>query len=195
MSDTDKYFVHSSSYIDDGVQIGEGTKIWYFCHAMKGAKVGKNCNIGQNVVIHPTAVIGNGVKIQNNVSVYDGVTLEDHVFCGPSCVFTNIINPRSAVNRNSPEFFKNTLVRKGATIGANATIVCGVTIGEYAFIGAGAVVTKDVPSYALVYGNPSKIKDWACQCGEKMVFDGENAKCEACQRTYTNTNGHIELNS
>lgn len=185
----EKFKVHPSAYVDEGAVIGEGTAIWHFCHVMSGARIGTNCKIGQNVVVHPTAVIGNGVKIQNNVSVYDAVTLEDDVFCGPSCVFTNIINPRSAVNRNSPEFFRKTLVKKGATIGANSTIVCGVTIGRYAFIGAGAVVTKDVPDHALVYGNPAQVKGYACECGEKLAVEGEKAFCEACGCKYAVSKG------
>ena len=155
MSDTKSYFVHESSYIDDGAKIGEGTKIWHFCHIMSGAQIGNNCTIGQNVNIASRAVIGNGVKIQNNVSVYDDVFIEDDVFCGPSCVFTNVMIPRAFINRKSE--YKKTLIKKGATIGANATIICGVTIGKYALIGAGSVVTKDVPDYALVYGNPARI--------------------------------------
>ena len=149
------YFVHESSYVDEGAQIGEGTKIWHFSHVMSGAIIGKKCSIGQNVNVGSRAVIGNGVKIQNNVSVYDDVIIEDDVFCGPSCVFTNVINPRAFVERKTE--YKKTIVKKGASIGANATIVCGVTIGEYALIGAGSVVTKDVPPYSLVYGTPARI--------------------------------------
>ena len=166
-----KYFVHASSYVDKKAKVGKGTKIWHFCHIMGGAAIGENCKIGQNVVVHPTAIIGNGVKIQNNVSIYDGVILEDFVFCGPSCVFTNIINPRSEINRNSPEFFKKTLVKRGATIGANATILCGITIGRYAFIGAGSVVTKDVKDHELVYGNPAKHHGWIDKRGIKKGTD------------------------
>ncbi len=150
------YFVHESSYVDEGAEIGEGTKIWHFSHIMGEAKIGKNCSLGQNVNVGSRAVIGDGVKIQNNVSVYDDVIIEDDVFCGPSCVFTNVINPRAFVERKSE--YKKTLVKKGASIGANATIVCGVTIGEYALVGAGSVVTKDVPGYALVYGNPARVQ-------------------------------------
>ncbi len=149
------YFVHESSYLDEGAEIGEGTKVWHFSHIMSGAKIGKKCSIGQNVNVGSRAVIGNGVKIQNNVSVYDDVIIEDDVFCGPSCVFTNVINPRAFIERKRE--YKKTLIKKGVSIGANATIVCGVTVGEYALIGAGSVVTKDVPPYALVYGNPARV--------------------------------------
>ena len=178
------YFVHRSSYIDGEVQIGKGTKIWHFCHIMKGAKIGRNCKLGQNVCIGPNVHIGNNVKIQNNVSVYPGVILEDHVFCGPSMVFTNIINPRSAYPRNSEEFYKKTLVRKNASIGANATVVCGNTLGKYSFVGAGSVITKDVPDYALVYGNPARIRGWICECGEKLEFKNNSAQCRICKRKY-----------
>ena len=156
MSDDKPYFVHESSYVDDGAEIGEGTKIWHFSHIMSGARIGKNCSLGQNVNVGARAVIGDRVKLQNNVSVYDDITIEDDVFCGPSCVFTNVINPRAFIERKQE--YKKTVVQKGATIGANATIICGVTIGKYAFIGAGSVVTKDVPSYALVYGNPARVR-------------------------------------
>lgn len=149
------YFKHESSYVDDGAIIGEGTKIWHFSHIMSGAQIGSKCSIGQNVNVGSRAVIGNGVKIQNNVSVYDDVIIEDDVFCGPSCVFTNVINPRAFVERKNE--YKKTIVKKGASIGANATVVCGVTIGEYALVGAGSVVTKDVAPYSLVYGTPAKV--------------------------------------
>lgn len=188
-----EYYIHSSSFAEEGSSIGQGTKIWHFCHIMAGAKVGKDCKIGQNVVVHPTAVIGDGVKIQNNVSVYDGVTLEDHVFCGPSCVFTNIINPRSAIARNCDEFYKKILVKKGATIGANATIICGVEIGQYAFIGAGAVVTKDVSDYALVYGNPGRLQGWACICGDKIIFNQAKGVCESCGQVYHKEKNKVSL--
>jgi len=164
MSDKN-YFVHESSYVDEGAEVGEGTKIWHFTHIMPGAKIGKKCSIGQNVNVGSRAVIGNGVKIQNNVSVYDDVIIEDDVFCGPSCVFTNVINPRAFVERKNE--YKKTIIKKGASIGANATIVCGVTIGEYAFIGAGSVVTKDIPAYALVYGNPARVHGKVNKDGEK----------------------------
>ena len=150
------YFKHESSYVDEGAEIGEGTKIWHFCHVMSGAKIGKNCSLGQNVNVGGKAIIGDGVKIQNNVSVYDNVVIEDDVFCGPSCVFTNVINPRAFVERKHE--YKQTVIKRGASIGANATIVCGVTVGEYALIGAGSVVTKDVPAYALVYGSPARVR-------------------------------------
>ena len=160
------YFVHESSYVDEGAQIGDGTKIWHFCHIMGGAKIGKKCSIGQNVNIGSRAVIGDGVKIQNNVSVYDDVIIEDDVFCGPSCVFTNVINPRAFVERKHE--YKKPTVKKGASIGANATIVCGVTVGEYALIGAGSVVTKDIPDYSLAYGNPARVHGKVNKNGEKI---------------------------
>jgi UDP-2-acetamido-3-amino-2,3-dideoxy-glucuronate N-acetyltransferase len=167
------FFVHESAVVDAPCQIGKGTKIWHFSHIMRDAVIGEQCNIGQNVVVSPGVILGNRVKIQNNVSVYSGVTCEDDVFLGPSCVFTNVTNPRSALVRKDE--YKKTRVKKGATIGANATIVCGITLGEYSFIGAGAVVTKDVPAYALVYGNPSRHKGWMSEYGHKLVFD-ENGK-------------------
>jgi len=165
MSDAKAYFSHESSYVDEGVEIGEGTKIWHFSHIMAGAKIGRNCVLGQNVNIGSRAVIGNGVKIQNNVSVYDDVIIEDDVFCGPSCVFTNVINPRAFVERKNE--YKKTMVKKGASIGANATILCGVTVGEYSLIGAGSVVTRDVPAYALVYGNPARVQGKVDSDGNK----------------------------
>ena len=176
------YFVHESSYVDTGCEIGEGTKIWHFSHIMKDCVIGKRCNIGQNVVISPGVVLGEGVKIQNNVSVYTGVICEDGVFLGPSCVFTNVINPRAFIERKSE--YRKTVVKKGASIGANATIVCGHDIGRYAFVGAGAVVTKDVPDYALVYGSPAKIHGFVCRCGEKLHFEDGNATCAACGMKY-----------
>ncbi|HPP87317.1 MAG TPA: acyltransferase [bacterium] len=179
------YYAHPTSVIDDGANIGKNTQIWHFCHISSGAVIGENCKIGQNVFISGKVIIGNNVKIQNNVSVYDGVILEDNVFCGPSMVFTNVFNPRCEVNRNDMKFYRKTLVKKGASIGANATIVCGVTIEEYAFIGAGSVVTKDVSAFALVYGNPAKQKGWICKCGEKLHnTDAENYYCEACNKKY-----------
>jgi UDP-2-acetamido-3-amino-2,3-dideoxy-glucuronate N-acetyltransferase len=188
-----KYFVHATSFVDDGAQIGEGTSIWHFCHVMKNAIIGKNCKFGQNVVIHSTAIVGNNVKIQNNVSLYDGVVLEDDVFCGPSCVFTNIFNPRSAFPRNTAEFYRKTLVKQGASIGANATIVCGVTIGRGAFIGAGSVVTHDVGDYELFYGVPARRRGWMCACGEKLVFQKVKATCKACQRKYKKTKNIVSM--
>ncbi len=179
---TDAYFVHESSYVDEGVEIGEGTKIWHFSHILKGSKIGKNCIIGQNVVIGPDVTIGNRCKIQNNVSLYKGVTLEDEVFCGPSCVFTNVYNPRAFIERKHE--FRPTLVKRGATIGANATIVCGVTIGEYALIAAGAVVKKDVPPYAIVAGVPAKQIGWACKCGTTLKFEDKHAICSYCGDKY-----------
>lgn len=182
VSSNNDYFVHPSSYIDEQVRIGKGTKIWHFCHIMSGVKIGKNCKIGQNVVIGPDVIIGNNVKIQNNVSIYKGITLEDDVFCGPSCVFTNVFNPRSSIPRMDE--LRQTLVKKGATIGANATIVCGNNIGRYAFVGAGSVVTKDIPDYALVYGNSAKQKGWMCECGIKLEFKNSKAVCKKCNRRY-----------
>jgi len=176
------YFVHESAYVDEGVVIGVGTKVWHFSHILSGSKIGEQCNIGQNVVIGPDVTIGNGCKIQNNVSVYKGVTLEDEVFCGPSMVFTNVYNPRGAIRRMAE--LRPTLVKKGATIGANATIICGITIGNSAFIGTGAVVLTDAPDYALMVGNPAKKKGWMCVCGIQLVFKGNSAKCMACKRVY-----------
>ena len=176
------YFVHESSYVDEGCTIGEDTKIWHFSHVMSGCTIGKRCNIGQNVVISPGVVLGEGVKIQNNVSVYTGVICEDGVFLGPSCVFTNVINPRAFIERKSE--YRKTVVKQGASIGANATIICGHDIGRYAFVGAGAVVTKNVPDYALVYGAPAKIRGYVCRCGEKLHFEEGKASCTACGKMY-----------
>lgn len=180
------YFVHESSYIDEGAEIGAGTKIWHFCHVMPRARIGQRCNIGQNVLVSPDVTIGNNVKIQNNVSLYTGVLVEDDVFLGPSMVFTNVLNPRSHVSRKDE--YQTTLVRKGASIGANATIVCGVTLGRYCFVGAGSVVTRDVPDYALVYGSPARIHGWICQCGEQLTFTerdrAERAVCQSCGDSY-----------
>ena len=184
------YFAHESAYIDQGCEIGEGTKIWHFSHIMANCKIGKNCNIGQNVVVSPEVVLGNNVKVQNNVSIYTGVSCEDDVFLGPSMVFTNVINPRSAISRKSE--YLPTKVGKGATIGANATIVCGNTIGSYAFIGAGAVVTKDVPDYALVMGNPSRQTGWMSEYGHKLAFDGEGkANCPESGEEYLLQKGKV----
>ena len=177
------YFVHSSSYLDEPCVIGAGTKIWHFSHVMKNSRIGERCNIGQNVVISPDVTIGNNVKIQNNVSIYTGCVLEDDVFCGPSMVFTNVVNPRSHVIRKDE--YKATLVRVGASLGANCTVVCGNTIGRYAFVGAGSVVTRDVPDYALIYGNPARVFGWMCACGIKLDFaGGERATCGACAQSY-----------
>ncbi len=176
------YFVHPSADVEEENQIGKGTKIWHYTHVMKGAKIGKNCNIGQNVYIDKKAVVGNNVKIQNNVSVYDDVVLEDGVFCGSSMVFTNVINPRSFIERKNE--YRKTIVGKGATIGANATVVCGHTIGQYAFIGAGTVVTKDIPDYALVIGVPGKVTGWMCKCGNKLKFNKNKAVCKYCKNEY-----------
>jgi len=169
------YFVHGSSYVDSPASIGAGTKIWHFSHIMSNCRIGERCNIGQNVVISPDVTIGNNVKIQNNVSVYTGCILEDDVFCGPAMVFTNVVNPRSQVVRKHE--YRQTLVRRGASLGANSTIVCGITIGQYAFIGAGAVVTRDVPDFALVYGNPARLRGWMCACGIKLEFNGKDRVC------------------
>jgi len=174
-----KYFKHESAYIDDNVEIGEGTKIWHFTHVQSGAKIGRNCVFGQNVNVGNNVVIGSFCKIQNNVSIYEGVTLEDYVFCGPSMVFTNIIDPRCKYPQVGSEFYLKTLVKEGASIGANAVIVCGNTIGKNAMIGAGAVVTKDVPDFALVVGNPAKIIGWVSEAGKRLYFDDEGfALCE-----------------
>lgn len=182
-----KYFAHGSAFVDDGVEIGEGTSIWHTSHILKGSHVGKNCKIGQNVVVGPNSTVGNGVKIQNNVSVYEGVTLEDFVFCGPSMVFTNVFNPRSEIPRMNE--LRPTLVKKGATLGANSTILCGITIGQYALIGAGSVVTKDVPDHALIVGNPGRQTGWMCVCGVKVVINGKKATCPTCEKRYTVTAG------
>jgi UDP-2-acetamido-3-amino-2,3-dideoxy-glucuronate N-acetyltransferase len=180
------YFVHESSYIDEPCSIGAGAKIWHFSHIMKNSRIGERCNIGQNVVVSPDVVIGNNVKIQNNVSIYTGCILEDDVFCGPSMVFTNVVNPRSHVIRKDE--YKTTLVRRGASLGANCTVVCGVTIGRYAFVGAGAVVTHDIPDYALVYGNPARVRGWMCACGIGLEFVTSNGadrgKCKDCGAEY-----------
>ena len=181
------YFVHESSFIDKPCTIGKGTKIWHFCHIMAHSVIGADCNVGQNVVISPACIIGNNVKIQNNVSVYTGVILEDDVFCGPSAVFTNVVNPRSHVSRRDE--YKQTLVKRGASIGANVTVVCGITLGRYCFIGAGAVVTRDVPDYSMVYGNPARLQGWMCSCGVKLSLgtshdSTETTDCRSCGRSY-----------
>ena len=189
MTDKD-YFVHESSYIDKPCEIGKGTKIWHFSHVMKNSSIGENCNIGQNVVISPNVIIGDNVKIQNNVSVYSGVICENDVFLGPSCVFTNVINPRAFIERKDE--YKKTIVRKGASIGANATIVCGHNIGQYAFVGAGAIVTKDVPDYALVVGTPARVVGYVCRCGRKLEQKNNLYKCSACNKEYIFTDGNLK---
>ena len=180
------YFLHESSYADNGCVIGDNTKIWHFSHIMPGAIIGSNCSIGQNVNIATRAVLGDNCKIQNNVSIYDDVILEDDVFCGPSMVFTNVINPRSFVERKHE--YKTTLVKKGASIGANATIVCGTTIGSFSLVGAGSVITKDVPDFALVYGVPAKLHGWVCECGVRLIFHNDNdiecSECQECGKKY-----------
>ncbi len=184
------YFAHETAIIDEGCTIGEGTKIWHFSHIMSNAILGKDCNVGQNVVISPEVHLGNNVKVQNNVSIYTGVTCEDDVFLGPSCVFTNVTNPRSAVNRRGQ--YAKTVVKRGASIGANATIVCGNDIGEFAFIGAGAVVTKDVPAYALLVGNPAKQLGWMSEFGHRLEFDTSgHAICEESGEIYLLENGKV----
>ena len=185
------YFVHQTSIVDDDVEIGKGTKVWHFSHVQKGARIGEGCSLGQNVLVGPGVHVGDGVKIQNNVSVYAGVTLEDHVFCGPSMVFTNVINPRSEIRRMDE--LLDTPIREGATLGANSTIVCGHEVGRYAFVGAGAVVTKDVPEYALVVGNPGRVIGWMCRCGNRIDFPdgGEVGRCRACETEYEKTDGGV----
>ncbi|GAB6086291.1 acyltransferase [Alkaliphilus crotonatoxidans] len=185
------FFVHESSYIDEPCKIGEGTKIWHFSHIMRDSVIGDNCNIGQNVVISPGVRLGNGVKIQNNVSVYSGVVCEDDVFLGPSCVFTNVINPRSFIIRRDE--YRTTLVGKGASIGANATIVCGISIGQYAFIGAGAVVTKNVPDFALVVGNPARVVGYVCICGNRLTLWEKAYRCNTCDKVYDSVDDNILL--
>lgn len=187
---SESYFVHPSSIVDEGCEIGKGTKIWHFSHIMPNCRIGENCNLGQNVVVSPDVVLGNNVKVQNNVSIYTGVICEDDVFLGPSMVFTNVINPRSALNRKSE--YKKTFVRKGASIGANATIICGIEIGTFAFIAAGAVVTKDVPAYALVVGNPARQKGWMSEYGQKLDFDSSGvAFCSESKEKYQLKNGVV----
>lgn len=187
MEQNTEYFVHESSFVEHPCSIGKGTKIWHFCHVMENTVIGECCNLGQNVVISPGCVLGNNVKIQNNVSVYTGVILEDDVFCGPSAVFTNVVNPRSHVPRRDE--YMRTLVKRGASIGANATVVCGVTLGRYCFVGAGAVVTRDIPDYAMVFGTPARLRGWMCYCGIKLGLGAsgesvETATCQTCGRHY-----------
>ena len=187
----DQYFAHETAVIDEGAQIGAGTKIWHFSHIMSDCRIGRHCNIGQNVVVSPQVVLGDNVKVQNNVSIYTGVICEDDVFLGPSMVFTNVVNPRSRVNRRGQ--YARTLVKKGASIGANATIVCGHDIGEYAFIGAGAVVTKDVPPYALVVGNPARQTGWMSEYGHKLQFDANGlATCPESGEKYKLENNKVK---
>ena len=181
-------FVHTSAFVDEGASIGAGTKVWHFCHVLGGAVIGERCSLGQNVVVMNGTRIGANVKIQNNVSIYEGVELEDDVFCGPSMVFTNVMNPRSHVSRRNE--YRRTLVKRGASIGANATIVCGATLGEYAFIGAGAVVAKDVPAYALMVGVPARRVGWMCQCGERLPDSGKGT-CAVCASTYESRDGIV----
>jgi len=183
------YFVHESAYIDEGVEIGSGTKIWHFSHILANTKIGEQCNIGQNVMIGPDVIIGKKCKIQNNVSVFKGVTLEDGVFCGPSMVFTNIYNPRAEIRKMNQ--VRPILVKHGATLGANCTIICGITIGRYAFIGAGAVVNKNVPDHAIVVGNTAKQIGWVCECGESLLDDFE---CLSCGKQYRKENDELALN-
>jgi UDP-2-acetamido-3-amino-2,3-dideoxy-glucuronate N-acetyltransferase len=186
------FFVHESAYVDDNVEIGEGTKIWHFSHVQSGARIGKKCVLGQNVNVGNNVVIGNFVKIQNNVSVYEGVILEDYVFCGPSMVFTNVNNPRSKYPQVGSQFYIRTLVQEGASLGANCTIVCGHTIGRFAFVGAGTVVTKDVPDFALVVGNPGRIVGWMSEGGERLVFDSNGvAKCKKSGKQYKLEQGTV----
>ncbi|MGD0233441.1 MAG: acyltransferase [Syntrophorhabdales bacterium] len=194
------YFIHESSYVDENAEIGSGTKIWHFCHILFGSHIGEKCIIGQNCMIGPSVTIGNRCKFQNNVSVYTGVTLEDEVFCGPSCVFTNVYNPRAFIERKTE--FRQTLVRRGATIGANATIICGATIGRYAMIAAGAVVKSDVPDYAIVAGAPARQVGWTCKCGttlrqangEGLTAKGEvRMKCTYCRNEYALQGGHFVI--
>ncbi len=187
------YYINEHAVVDDNVEIGEGTKVWHFSHIQSGAKIGKYCVLGQNVNVGNNVVIGNYVKIQNNVSVYEGVTLEDYVFCGPSMVFTNIKDPRSKYPQVGSEYYIKTLVKEGASLGANCTIVCGVTIGRYAFVGAGAVVTKDVPDYGLVVGNPAKLVGWVSEAGIKLKFDSDGiARCPKSGKKYKLENGRVE---
>lgn len=196
MVESRPWFAHATAVIDEPCRIGAGTKIWHFSHVMKDSEIGDNCNIGQNVVISPGCRLGRGCKIQNNVSIYTGVVLEDDVFCGPSMVFTNVINPRAFIERKSE--YQPTRVRRGASIGANATVVCGITLGEYCFIGAGAVVTRDVPDFAVVYGNPAKLKGWVCWCGETLELSlatgsSEETSCGACGRGYSRVDQTVRL--
>ena len=183
-------FAHPTAVVDEGAHVGAGTRIWHFSHVMTGARIGRSCTLGQNVFVGAQAVIGDRVKIQNNVSVYDGVVLEDDVFCGPSMVFTNVINPRSHIPRKHE--VRRTVVGRGASIGANATVICGHSIGCYAFIGAGSVVTRDVPDYALAIGVPARIAGWMCQCGSPLRFRSARARCPSCTAAYTKSTGRVK---
>ncbi|MGO4108816.1 acyltransferase [Paenibacillus sp. YAF4_2] len=185
------YYAHETAVIDEGAAIGEGTSVWHFAHVCASSVIGSRCSLGQNVFVANKVTIGNGVKIQNNVSIYEGVELEDYVFCGPSMVFTNVRTPRSAFPRNKSSDYYKTVVKRGASIGANATVVCGVTIGEWAFIAAGAVVNRDVPAYALYAGVPAKHIGWVCECGSTLKFNGSDAECGECRRGYSLTQDRV----
>jgi UDP-2-acetamido-3-amino-2,3-dideoxy-glucuronate N-acetyltransferase len=192
MTESNSFFVHESSYVDDNVQINEGTKIWHFSHIQSGTTIGKKCSLGQNVNVGNNVTIGNYVKIQNNVSIYEGVTLQDYVFCGPSMVFTNVMDPRCKYPQRGSDYYLKTLVKEGASIGANATIVCGNQLGKHCFVGAGSVVTSDVPDYALVVGVPAKIKGWMCECGEKLPFESDGEiTCPRCGLHYSKTGEEV----
>ncbi len=184
------FYVHPSSEVHPGASVGDGTKVWHFCHVMDGASLGRDCVIGQNVFVAKGVVVGDRVKIQNNVSLYDGVVLEDDVFCGPSCVFTNVKNPRAHVSRKNE--YGKTVVKKGATIGANSTIVCGVALGRYSFIGAGSVVTREVPDHALVLGSPARVAGWMCSCGERLRFAGKKTVCNRCGAKFSKTKAGVK---
>jgi UDP-2-acetamido-3-amino-2,3-dideoxy-glucuronate N-acetyltransferase len=188
-----EYFKHETAVVDPGARIGEGTKVWHFSHVSGNAEIGTGCSLGQNVFVANNVRVGNGVKIQNNVSLYEGVILEDYVFCGPSMVFTNVRTPRAAFPRNTSSDYAQTLVRHGASIGANATVLCGVTIGEWAFVAAGAVVTRDVPDHALMVGVPARRIGWACRCGLTLTEDGIGLHCASCERRYDREGEHVTL--
>lgn len=184
-------FIHPTAVVDEDVLIGDGTRVWHFSHLGKGCRIGERCSLGQNVYVASGVTIGSNVKIQNNVSIYEGVELEDDVFCGPSMVFTNVITPRSAFPRNSSQHYIRTVVRRGATIGANATIVCGNTIGEFGFVGAGSVVTHSVPNYAVVVGNPARVIGYACECGARLALETSGAHCIGCAKAYRRVEGRL----